>query len=107
MSITPGTWPITMTDVLIAGTSFERGLESQCIPWKTDNNFMKTVHCPQCNAEIGEEINVHGMIFLHVGALLLQEAKMICLQCGRRVYWSVSNKAIDLVVKAAMLSKSE
>lgn len=63
------------------------------------------VRCPnpKCNAEIGEAVDVDGLVFLRVGALLLQDARMICMQCGRRVYWSISNRVIDQVVKAAML----
>lgn len=61
------------------------------------------VECPDCKAEIGQCVNVEGMYFLRVGVLLIRDTQGICMSCGRVFYWSISQKVIAQVVKAAML----
>lgn len=62
------------------------------------------MRCPNrdCNAEIGQAVNIDGLVMLRVGVLLIRDTQGICMQCGRVFYWSVSNKIIAQVVKAAM-----
>jgi len=63
------------------------------------------VECPNpaCHAKIGEAVDVDGLILLRVGVLLIRDSQAFCMQCGRPFYWSVSNKIIAQVVKAAMV----
>jgi len=63
------------------------------------------VRCPNelCQAEIGEAVNVDGLVMLHVGALLIRDAQGVCMQCGRVFYWSISNKIIARVIREAMV----
>jgi hypothetical protein len=63
------------------------------------------VRCPNadCNAEIGQAVNIDGLVMLRVGVLLIRDTQGICMQCGRVFYWSVSNKIIAQVIKTAML----
>jgi len=61
------------------------------------------VECPDCHAPIGQSVNVDGMMFLRVGVLLIRDTQAICMSCGRMFYWSISNKVIAQIVKAAML----
>jgi hypothetical protein len=60
---------------------------------------------PNCNAEIGQAVNVDGLIMLRVGVLLIKDTQAICMQCGRVFYWSVSNAVIAQVIKTALLAK--
>jgi len=65
---------------------------------------LEQVRCTNrdCNAEIGQAVNIDGLVMLRVGVLLIRDTQGICMQCGRVFYWSVSNKIIAQVVKAAM-----
>ena len=66
---------------------------------------MSVVKCPNpdCNAEIGEAVNIDGLVMLRVGVLLIRDTQAICMQCGRVFYWSISNKVIARVISRAML----
>ena len=61
------------------------------------------VICPNCKIEVelGQAITVEGIVFLRVGNLLLREARGLCLQCGRTIYWSISDKLLEQVIKDA------
>lgn len=58
---------------------------------------------PKCNAQIGEAVDVSGLVMLRVGVLLIRDTQALCMQCGRVFYWSLSNAAIAKVIKDAML----
>jgi hypothetical protein len=50
-------------------------------------------------------IRIDGMLMLRVGTFVIREAQGICMQCGRVIYWSVSNKIIAQVIKSALLKE--
>lgn len=63
--------------------------------------------CPKCGTafEHVETVDIDGLLMLRVGVLIIREAQGICLSCGRVIYWSVSNRVIAQVIKAAMQPK--
>jgi len=58
---------------------------------------------PDCHAEIGQAVDIDGLVMLRVGALLIRDAQGICMQCGHVFYWSVSNKIIARVIRLALM----
>jgi hypothetical protein len=57
--------------------------------------------CPGCKKEF-EHIQVveyDGLVMLRVGALVIRELRAVCLQCGRNIYFSVSDKLIIKIIK--------
>ena len=61
------------------------------------------VQCPHCHSEIGEAVNIDGLVMLRIGALLIRDAQGVCMQCGHVFYWSVSNKIIARIIRVAMI----
>lgn len=61
---------------------------------------MSTITCPSCRTELGESVNYDGLVMLRSGGLLIRDAQAICIQCGRVVYWSVSNAALSKLVRS-------
>lgn len=57
------------------------------------------VNCPGCKVELGQAVTIEGVEFLRIGILLVREARGLCIQCGKTVYWSVSDKAIERMIK--------
>ncbi len=62
------------------------------------------VECPDCHAEIGEAVNINGLIMLRIGTFLIRDLQGVCMQCGRLIYFSVSNKIIAEIVRKGMLN---
>lgn len=65
---------------------------------------MTDVVCPSpdCGAVIGQAINIEGLIMLRAGVYLIRDSQGTCMQCGRTFYWSVSNRAINKVIKLSL-----
>jgi hypothetical protein len=61
--------------------------------------------CPGCKAEFEhiESVNIDGLPMLRIGTLLIREAQGVCMECGRVIYWSLSNHVIAQVIKAALV----
>lgn len=58
------------------------------------------ITCPMCKIELGEALFLDGIRVLRVGSLLVRDMQAFCINCGRVIYWSVSNQAISrLVIK--------
>jgi len=57
------------------------------------------VICPECHIEIGQIVEINGLAYLRAGGLLIKSMSAICIQCGSVVYWSVSDKAIEDMLK--------
>jgi hypothetical protein len=65
------------------------------------------LECPACHVKFEHisMIRIDGMLMLRVGSFVIREAQGICLDCGRVIYWSVSNKIISQVIKSALLKE--
>ena len=72
----------------------------------TYNKYM-TITC-KCGATLGEVVDLNGLTMLRIGKtpFLLPEAKAICLQCGRVIYWSTSGKIMSRIIREAMVSQT-
>lgn len=63
------------------------------------------VPCPTCGAEIGQIVVVDGLVFLRLGSvthpsnILIRDLRGICMQCGRTIYWAISDRQIELLIK--------
>ena len=57
------------------------------------------IHCPDCKQYIGEDVLVDGLHLLQIGGVLLWDARLCCPQCGRMMYWSVRDTAIQAAIK--------
>jgi uncharacterized protein with PIN domain len=64
----------------------------------------KPVLCPECGNEFEHitELNVNGILMLKVGIVVIPEAVVVCLNCGRISYWSFSKKVVTGMIKSAL-----
>lgn len=63
------------------------------------------INCQTCSNQIGEEINIDGVILLHAGGALNREQRGWCAQCGTPFYWSVGDQPMQLVIQGLQIFK--
>lgn len=68
------------------------------------------VPCPKCGVEIGRIVVVRGLVFLRLGSaehpsnILIRDLRGLCMQCGHTIYWQISDREIEQLVKSIKLA---
>jgi hypothetical protein len=59
---------------------------------------MNKIVCPNCFKEIGQTVDINGLVMLDIGPVLVRELQATC-RCGRTIYWSMSNQLIAQAIR--------
>ena len=61
---------------------------------------------PRCEASIGKIVEVEGEILLQVGGLLVSKIDGVCINCGRKFHWWVTDRLLESIL-SRLISKEK
>ncbi len=65
------------------------------------------INCRTCGNEIGELVNVAGIILFHAGGGIWRVSRGYCIQCGTPYYYETNDTQVQAVIRLSNKTPEE